>query len=298
MPIDTADREDLLDALRVAAHAAADNLGCGACESGNCADPDHAERMRRVRAWRTLAADIGRLPATGDTEPLISFDAAACRAWLQAWAAQDAGIDDGFNSGNYTIAAGVEDLLLRLNNEPPRPGWCTVAHVQDIQIWRTADSDGADGGGILTVHLSYMGQRVSLASLHQGYDEFTDDSATCGIDAAVQALAHVAETLNREYATLRRAGGCLPGDASTAGDEAREAYTVIGVWIDDDPVPVGVVAGEHTVSGGEDFERFPQGVWATMVIAVHDLEAERHAIDQMRADNNRCNDEQAYAAGD
>jgi len=46
-----------------------------------------------------------------------------------------------------------------------------------------------------------------------------------------------------------------------------------------------VIAGDHEVSGGDDGEDFPQGVWATSVTADHDLAAERDAIDQMRAEN-------------
>lgn len=287
MPLDSGSRDDLLDALRVAADRIEDDLNCVACTGRSCTDIDHAERTRRVHAWRGLGTEIARLPGIADDEPMIRFDPDACRAWLQAWAAHDAGIDEGFNTNEGTIAAGLEDLLSGLNNEPPLPGWQTVAHLQDVQIWRTADSDGVDGGGILTADLNYMGQRVRLASLHQSCDEFTDDPAISGVDAAVQALGHVADTLNREYTNFRRATGHRPGNAhsGTNTDDGSSMYTVVGVWVDDEPVPVGVIAGEHEVSGGDDYEQFPQGVWATSVTAAHDLEAERYAIDQMRAEN-------------
>lgn len=36
-------------------------------------------------------------------------------------------------------------------------------------------------------------------------------------------------------------------------------YTVIGVWLNDKPVTVGVVEGRHNVDGG-DQETFTQGV--------------------------------------
>jgi len=207
IPLDAADRDDILDALRVAADRIEDDLDCVACADRSCTKSDHAEWVQRVRAWRAIASHVARLPGIADTEPMIRFDPDACRAWLRAGAAQRAGIDEGFNSDDFTIAAGLEELLSLLNNDPGQHFWQTVAHLEDVQIWRTADSDGVDGGGILTADLDYMGQRVRLASLHQGSDEFTDDPATSGIEAAVQALRHVAETLNREYANLRRATG-------------------------------------------------------------------------------------------
>jgi hypothetical protein len=281
VPLDATDRDDLLAALRTAADATQHNLGCAACLTGDCADDAHQTRMGQVRAWRALAADIGRLPADSVGDPwLISFDAAACRRWLRAGAAQQAGIDEGFNSEDSTIAAGLEELLPLLNGGAAPDVWETQAHLCDVQIWRTADSDGVDGGGVLTADLSYMGQRVRLASLHQGSDEFTDDPATAGIDAAVQALAHVAQVINQEYVTFVRATGC-----PTPEHDLDNMWTVVGVWIDDVPVPVGVIAGQHEVTGGDIHDEFEQGLWATSVTADHDYAAEEAAVAQMLADN-------------
>jgi hypothetical protein len=83
--------------------------------------------------------------------------------------------------------------------------WIPAPHVHEVLIWRTADGDGIDGGGVLTVDLNYLGERIRLASLHQGYDDFTTDTAAHGIDVAVEALAYVAATVNREYTTFCRA---------------------------------------------------------------------------------------------
>lgn len=55
------------------------------------------------------------------------------------------------------------------------------------------------------------------------------------------------------------------------------SYTVIGAWIDDEPVPFGVIEGEHQVSGGDDQP------WATSVEAVDAAAAEQLAVDQMRS---------------
>lgn len=54
------------------------------------------------------------------------------------------------------------------------------------------------------------------------------------------------------------------------------------MWLGDEPVPVGVIAGDHQVSGGDEGEYFPDSVWATSIAAHDDLEAERYAIDEMR----------------
>lgn len=61
-------------------------------------------------------------------------------------------------------------------------------------------------------------------------------------------------------------------------------WTVIGVWLGDDPVPAGVVAGQHDVSGG-DFEQFPEGCWAVSVSAPDAELAERAAIAEMRGED-------------
>jgi len=66
---------------------------------------------------------------------------------------------------------------------------------------------------------------------------------------------------------------------STAADGAA-AYTVVGVWLDDTPVPVGVIAGEHTICGGND-EQFPEGLWATSVNAEDADAAETAAVAEM-----------------
>jgi hypothetical protein len=43
-----------------------------------------------------------------------------------------------------------------------------------------------------------------------------------------------------------------------------------------------VIAGSHDVSGGDDGDYFPQGVWATSVTAADVLAAEQAAIAEMR----------------
>jgi hypothetical protein len=72
--------------------------------------------------------------------------------------------------------------------------------------------------------------------------------------------------------------------------QRERTFTVIGVWIGDDPVTVGVIEGEHQVSGG-DFERFPEGCWAAAVSAPSADMAESLAVLEMRANEGQLEDE-------
>lgn len=61
-----------------------------------------------------------------------------------------------------------------------------------------------------------------------------------------------------------------------------ETYTVIGVWLGDRPIPVGVISGIHDVSYGDNDE-FPDGLWATNVEASSEYLAQFVAVDEMKA---------------
>jgi len=63
------------------------------------------------------------------------------------------------------------------------------------------------------------------------------------------------------------------------GDSVKD-WTVIGVWEEDEAIPVGVIEGKHGVSGG-DSARFQQGCWATSVTALDAATAEELAIEEM-----------------
>lgn len=63
-------------------------------------------------------------------------------------------------------------------------------------------------------------------------------------------------------------------------------YTVIGVWVGDDPLPVGTILGDHEVIGGfhpDTMIEFESGVWAVAVDATDDNEAEYTAVEEMRS---------------
>jgi hypothetical protein len=208
--------------------------------------------------------------------PAVTFDAEACRRWLTDDAADQHGIDEGFCTTGLRIPAGLHDLLDALHDTPQPQVWRLHPAIGRIKLWRTADGDGIDGGAIITADLVLGQDRVRLATQHQGFDEFTADSDTAGIDAAVEALGNLAALVNAEFDAYRKATRTF--DDAVSGTE----FTVVGVWDDDVPVPVGVVCGAHEVTGGDD-QHWTQGVWATSVSAADASAAEREAVVEMRA---------------
>jgi hypothetical protein len=212
-----------------------------------------------------------RTASTAIVDPVVVYDPAAARQWLLDRAAEEHSIDESFTTTELTIAAGLEDLLAELDYGAVAEVWTTRPPLTTVLIWRTADGDGVDGGAVITADFTINGQPIRLAARHQGFEDFTRDSDTSGIDAAVEALGHVADLVNTEAGLLRRA--LTPPDV----------YTVIGVWQDDQPIPVGVIAGDHEVNGG-DSSQFEQGMWATYVTAPDSATAEQLAIGEMQAD--------------
>lgn len=71
-------------------------------------------------------------------------------------------------------------------------------------------------------------------------------------------------------ATVRAA--CTPPDT----------YTVIGVWLNDTPVPVGAIHGRHDVTGDMPNDVLPEGCWATTVTAPGPDTAQHRAVADMR----------------
>lgn len=61
-------------------------------------------------------------------------------------------------------------------------------------------------------------------------------------------------------------------------------YTVIGVWLNEKPVVVGVIAGEHEVYGGDE-ETFDEGLWVTCV-DVDDVNEAEDLAETAMIDNN------------
>jgi hypothetical protein len=270
--LDAHQHQLLLAALSTAAHRTSDDLHCADCDATTCTRTDHAEAATTIRQWRGLAQHLAA-PAIGTppAPPVIVYHPDAARAWLQDWAAAEFGIDEDFTTVELTIAGRLEELLAALADNAEPQVWATRPPLQRVFLWRTADGDGVDGGGAVAAELRISDHTILLATGHLGHDEFVDDEATSGIDAAVEVLGLVADLVNETAAGLL---------AATA-PRLPNVYTVIGVWQADEPIPVGVIAGEHPVHDG-DQHAFPHGLWATSVTAPDSTTAQQLGIDEMR----------------
>jgi hypothetical protein len=79
----------------------------------------------------------------------------------------------------------------------------------------------------------------------------------------------------------------------------EKTWTVIGFWVEDEPVSTGVVEGNVTVHGGSDelddgsdLVDGAKGLWATTAVADTPLRAENAAIMEMRATLHEDDDEE------
>jgi hypothetical protein len=91
----------------------------------------------------------------------------------------------------------------------------------------------------------------------------------------------------------REAVAAQPGempDETAIGDDGS-GWTVLGVWQYDEPIPMGAVLGDHWVHGGDD-GAFPEGTWATYVVASDVCAAEVAAIEEVRSWNKRRADDE------
>jgi hypothetical protein len=52
-----------------------------------------------------------------------------------------------------------------------------------------------------------------------------------------------------------------------ASADHEPVWTVLGVWVGDEAVPIGAIHGQHEVHGENPCDWFPEGVWATSVDA-------------------------------
>ena len=268
--LDAHQHQLLLAALTTAANRISDDLDCADCDQAACTRPDHAEPAETIRQWRGLAQHLAAPAAGTPAAPAVVYNPDAGRAWLLDWAAEEFGIDEDFTTTELTIPGGLEDLLAALGDNAAPQVWTIRPPLEGVFLWRTADGDGVDGGAVIAAELHLNDHTVLLASDHVGHDDFVDDEATSGIDAAVEALGHVADLVNNKVAGLL---------AATAPHLSNE-YTVIGVWHEDEPIPVGVIAGEHPVYDG-DARAFPHGLWATSVTSADSTSAQRLALAEM-----------------
>jgi hypothetical protein len=68
-------------------------------------------------------------------------------------------------------------------------------------------------------------------------------------------------------------------------EDRLATWTVIGVWLNDEPVRIACVEGKHEVYGDDDYTIFEQGTWATWVEARTWEEAEAAAVTGMKEDD-------------
>lgn len=79
-------------------------------------------------------------------------------------------------------------------------------------------------------------------------------------------------------------------EAAPDAEPAEMTFTVLGYWNDEDePVAVGVIAGDHPVGGGEGATE--GGDWATSVTAKDMETAEELAVEEMAASQSTSDDE-------
>lgn len=123
-------------------------------------------------------------------DAVVAYDRDAVRAWLLSRdavqdryaesVADDLEITAGSNPHDGDLLNTLDDLLAR---EPA--GWVARTDVDGIGIWPNGD------GALVTLDLRGFPR---VASMHQDAKWF---SRRCGIEAALDGLAHVAETVNR-----------------------------------------------------------------------------------------------------
>lgn len=202
--------------------------------------------------------------------PAVRYEPDACRAWLNGGAADMHGIDTSFQGVALNIPAGLDALLTTLHETQGLRVWQRHPLLHRVSVWQTADADGVDGGAIITADLILNQRRVRLATRHQGFDDFTTDSATVGVDAAVQALGHVADLLNAELQAF-------PWFATT------DAYVVIGNRHNQHPIPVTFRRARLPRFLDDTCVIQTGSWWAAAVHAASPDEAKQAAVAAMRA---------------
>lgn len=185
---------------------------------------------------------LGRHALVEHTGAAVTFDREAFGVWCgepdrsgRGTRGQWLGLNGTFDSFDHDAAALVENVLFELRQTPHV--WRTGPGVRDVAIWRTADAEGVDGGGVVTVNVD--GVELSAGHLQAGdlvYGDGEPDGRlrTATADAAEMAIANIAEAVNEAAARYRTHTAALP---QAATDVIGELYHVakdheVG-WLDD-----------------------------------------------------------------
>lgn len=80
--------------------------------------------------------------------------------------------------------------------------------------------------------------------------------------------------------------------AALPPEDDAGVWTVLGVWIEDEAIPVGAIAGRHDVHGEQPYEYYEQGTWATSVTADDPDAAQALAAAEMLDQNEDDEDDE------
>lgn len=188
--------------------------------------------------------------------------------------------------------AELDPTAIWIISEDPKYEWLgeVAVHHPDFPLF-TSECD-ADGQPVLSASVIAH----ALADPDTALDKIRD---AAGLDVLEAVRQQAAGMLIRCQHCLTKPGKNGQGEAPCAicsgttrtapaiaqlppPPPREDGYTVIGVWVGDDPIPVGTVRGRHSVGGGDPDGHFEQGVWATYADGDEET-AESAAVDEMRA---------------
>ncbi|MBM0201825.1 hypothetical protein JNW90_00980 [Micromonospora sp. STR1s_5] len=145
--------------------------------------------------------------------PAVTFDQAAFRQWLRTPGVlgqprlAPATADDDYSDALDNAANLAETAIDEVRDVPEV--WSYRPGVTGVEIWLTADSETADGGGLVVVTVD----GVDLAAGHLAADDLVYADADDGAirmargEAAAMALTAVANAANRAVAEYEAATG-------------------------------------------------------------------------------------------
>jgi hypothetical protein len=114
-----------------------------------------------------------------------------------------------------------------------------------------------------------------------GSDDLLADARRALLEAEQAADSGAASGAARELcAAFRALDDTMSADGELPAAWSSKFWTVIGVWRDDEPIPLGVINGRHMLDGQD--EECPDDVWAELAEADGASSAETAAVAKMR----------------